>query len=365
MPARLHTCQGIDGNGIPDGDIITTANDTSFDFLQRTGTSAGVVRSDTLLTPPGFDNSYKLESVSGEECNLRTYDSSIIMGQAVYLYIPSKPTVATTFSQVRSITVGAFSGRAEAFLMIAPDPTTTVASGSNGANLTGAVVGHGDFSIGTGVIDVANTNTNRFSGCTGDLGVATISIPSTGTTYVISYTGKTTSTFTGCQWISGSGTIATGATVTQEANLRLSLPASFPWVTELPYPIADWFKFEWFVVMGTTNTTGQLHGGLFYDPLGTVPDAAFASTALDTGIISERVQYEVMAEGRCSSVVTDVTSFQWLSQTLSGDSVGSIGTNGFLQPDPEPDPDPDPEPPPPAANTGRVSYFVFDGVNLA
>lgn len=349
MALRLHTCLAI-----PDNDVVSPSNDLSFDNLTRTSTGSSI-RSDTAIVPTGFDNSYRNETLASEECTLRSYQSDIKMGTAIYLYIPSKPTVVTNVFQVRSITVGAFNGRSEYALAVAPDPTCQVLASSNGANLAA-----GAFASGTGTLNTTSTTTNRFSAS------GTISVPTTGGTTVLTYTGKTSGSFTGCQWISGSGTVATNAVVTQQANLRLALPSSVPWVTTIPYPVASWFRFETYAVMGTANNNGELHGGIFLDPADTVADDSFASTSLDTGIQSERIQYEVTAYGTASAAPASAPPpIQWVAKSMSGGDVGAIGTNGFTQPGPDPDPDPDPDPePPPTTNTGRVTYFIFDGTNL-
>jgi hypothetical protein len=348
---------------IPDGDEITPSNE-SFDFLTRTSASSKIVCDTALapLTPPAAEGAFRIESLASEICDLRDYESQVLMGASFDLWIPAQPAVITTVSQIRTLTVGAFTGRSELSLVVAPDATTTVAAGSNGATLTGAVVGHGDFSIGTGVLDVANTNTLFFAPASVSQ-PATITVDSTGVDYVLTYTGKTTGTFTGCQWISGSGTVATGGVVLQEASIRLGLPASYPHVTSIPYPVAAWFRIEYFALMGTTTSDGQILFGMFLDPAGTVPDASYSNLAANVGVQSERTQYEQVAYGRCSPTSTDVTNIQLRHvQTITGADVGAIGTHVWVEPEP---PDPEPEPPvDPPTNAGRLFYHVFDGTNL-
>lgn len=350
MTAKVHVPLDI-----PDGDVVTPSNDLSWDFLNRTSTGS-FIDCDTAIKPTGFDASYRTQSLTSEECNLRSYQSDIYQGTSLLLYIPAKPAVATTIFQVRTITVGAFNGRADMSLMVAPDMTTTVAVTSNGADLAA-----GAFAAGTGVLNVAST-TSFSPGSVAYPG--TISVPTSGTSpTVLSYTGKTSTTFTGCQWISGSGTVTTGATVTQEAGIRLSLPLATAWVAP-GYPVASWFRVEAFVKMGTTTSNGELHFGMFPTIDSTTPDSAYENLAASTGLQSERVQYEVTAHGRCSSVVADTTAFQWVAKDLSGSDIGAIGTHVFTQPDPDPGPDPDPDPPPtPSTTIPRLESFTFDGAN--
>jgi hypothetical protein len=81
---------------------------------------------------------------------------------------------------------------------------TTVAAGSNTVNVS--------TFAGSGTLNVATTlgyPTASISSTQGALSVAT-----SGTTAVITYTGVTATSFTGCTTVSGSGTLSTGGTVT-------------------------------------------------------------------------------------------------------------------------------------------------------
>lgn len=82
---------------------------------------------------------------------------------------------------------------------------TTIASGSNGVNTN-------TFS-GSGTLNVVSTTT---ASATGTLKVATA-----GTTATITYTGKTATTFTGCNTTSGGGVMSTGGVVRSSVNQNL------------------------------------------------------------------------------------------------------------------------------------------------
>jgi hypothetical protein len=81
-------------------------------------------------------------------------------------------------------------------------PTTSVAAASNGGTISG-IASWGNPSAG--VLAVADT---QFFPATGTLNVTT-----SGTLAVIPYTGKTATSFTGCTFSSGSGTVSTGGSV--------------------------------------------------------------------------------------------------------------------------------------------------------
>lgn len=86
-------------------------------------------------------------------------------------------------------------------------PTTTVAAGSNGGEIS-QIASWGAGFGGSGILDVASTVGYPTSG--------TIYVAATGPTIGrVTYTGVTSTSFTGCAYVSGSatGTIATGGTV--------------------------------------------------------------------------------------------------------------------------------------------------------
>lgn len=85
--------------------------------------------------------------------------------------------------------------------------STTIAAGSNGADL--AVVT---------VINVASAASYPTSG--------KLHVPSTAGDQIITYTGKTATSFTGCT--GGTGTLATGDTVTNHITLTVASTADFP-----------------------------------------------------------------------------------------------------------------------------------------
>lgn len=86
-------------------------------------------------------------------------------------------------------------------------PTTTVAAGSNGGEIS-TIASWGSGFGGNGVLDVASTTGYPTSG--------TIYVAASGSTIAkVTYTGITTTSFTGCAYVSGSatGTVATGGVV--------------------------------------------------------------------------------------------------------------------------------------------------------
>lgn len=90
---------------------------------------------------------------------------------------------------------------------VSAPPATTVAAGSNGGTISGIATWGGTFG-GNGVLVVASTALYPTSG--------TLTVAASGsTTAVVTYTGITGTTFTGCAYVSGSpsGTVATGGAV--------------------------------------------------------------------------------------------------------------------------------------------------------
>lgn len=336
---------------IPDGDVITTTNE-SFDDMIRTS-SGSYLRADHTDPVAAGVGSFLFDNLSNENVDVRDFLPDIYVGSSFYLWVPAKPAIKKTISQIRTLTVGAFSGRSELDVMVLPDATTTVTAGG------GTDLAAGAFLAGTGVLTVDNTNTMHFKSTNG-----TISVPTSGGTTVLSYGTKTTTTFQNCQWISGSGTVSNGATVTQEASLRLGSPVGTIFVS-LPYAVAAWQRIEYFAKMGTTTANGEIYFGHYTLGAPTTPVSFYQSLTANVGIQAERVQYESVAYGACSPLVADTTGIKLAYiNTLSGSSIGALGTHGWVDdvvPPPDPDPDPDP---PPTQNNNRLVPHRFDGTNL-
>jgi hypothetical protein len=107
-------------------------------------------------------------------------------------------------------------------------PTTTVAAASNGGTISGIATW---ANPSAGVLAVANAQFFNPAGGTG------VQVATSGTPAVISYTGVSGNTLTGCTFTSGSGTVATGGSVV------------------LPIPVANsTFYFGQFA--GGANTQG-------------------------------------------------------------------------------------------------------------
>jgi hypothetical protein len=90
--------------------------------------------------------------------------------------------------------------------------TTSVAAASNGGTISGIATW---ANPSAGVLAVADTTFFPSSG--------TLQVVTSGTAAVIPYTGKTPTTFTGCTFTSGSGTVATGAQVVRNVAVGNSL----------------------------------------------------------------------------------------------------------------------------------------------
>jgi hypothetical protein len=96
----------------------------------------------------------------------------------------------------------------QAIVFDVTSPATTVAAGSNGGTISAIASWGGSFG-GNGVLDVASAALFPAAG--------TVNVAASGaTTAVVTYTGNTGTTLTGCAYVSGSpsGTVATGGAVT-------------------------------------------------------------------------------------------------------------------------------------------------------
>lgn len=146
---------------------------------------------------------------------------------------------------------------------------TTIASGSNNQALPQST------------INVADTTGFPASG--------TFTVGTIGA--VISYTGKTSTTFTGCTVISGSGTLLTSQTVTNSGQVNLTTsqkgPRSKYWIAQLRVAFAD-----------PTNATTVVKSSV---TAGSTSDScATAITAVDTSTFT----YHVLASTATSSVTS-------------------------------------------------------------
>lgn len=338
---------------IPHGDVITTAND-NWDLLTRT-TSSPTITADNIEVPSIELASYAVNPVTGEICDLREFLElgTTKAGAVIYFYVPSAPTAVVTFWQLRTSTVGAFSGRDMVNLQLTTPPATTVAAGSNGVN-TSTFAGAGVLNCGSSTGFNAGTDVGS---------PGTITVATAGTPAVISYTGKTTTTFTGCTTLSGGGVLATGGAINQDPALRIQLQGANYYVSQ-PYAMAQWNRLEIQVEMGTTTTDGIVRFAHYEDDT----DAAALvgiekiATNVDTGLISERVEYTSEAFGRCSPAVSDVTSgFRFIGQVRQGVHIGTLGNVWeTLVVDPPPEEE---EPPIIPEQFTRVRSFVSDGDN--
>lgn len=290
--------------GQADETVVSTSNSgagsgTAWDAISFNG---GTFKFDTAQFSHGAVAYYVLPVVS-TECwvrrNFAVPDTTAMI--SFYVRIPSKPTATSTIAQLRHGTA------ATGFVqMTAPD--TTIAAGSNGVNTS--------TFAGAGVLNVASSTAFATTGSgTGALTVATGGTPAT-----ITYTGKTSTTFTGCNTTAGGGVMSTGGAVSQPQAFRVQTVGGTTVHTTLPISLNSWYRCELRQAMGSTSSNGTTEFAYYtLASPATAVQTAYSSAATNTGVIATDTAYTNVRYGRCSSATTDVTNI-WLDsiQDLTG-----------------------------------------------
>ena len=196
---------------------------TSGDFLRGTGSNVQMAAIQAGDLPAGTTSAQGALQLDGTAGDIQAAGQSAAAGtkgqaaDAKHIHPPGSAFLCTPSSYAPAsqtlLTVGSTT-------MAVPGITTTVASGSNGGEIS-AVASWSSPS--NGVLDVAST--------TGFASTGTLLVVASGPTVaVVTYTGLSGgNSFTGCAYVSGSasGTVATGGFVSQASASPLVSTGSF------------------------------------------------------------------------------------------------------------------------------------------
>ena len=186
---------------------------TSYKISQLTAKTAPAA-ADLLVIVDSEDTSTPPAGSAGSDKNTTVADlASVLVGTgklsaflcAPVTYAPASRTVCN----VTGTTMAAFT-----------PPATTVASGSNGGEISTIASWS---SPSAGVLDVASAASFPSSG--------TITVAASGaTTAIVTYTGTAAGQLTGCAYVSGSasGTVSTGGAVTLTSSVAFTGPFTAP-----------------------------------------------------------------------------------------------------------------------------------------
>jgi hypothetical protein len=225
-----------------------------------------------------------------------------------YTQSPALVSSGTQFNTVRIAVIIVAAASISSFIQGSPgsgsgltQPASSVAAGSNGANITAGTL---------------NTNAQTTAFPTGG-GWAVVNHSSGPITYVIQFTGATSSTLTGVTVVSGSGTVATNDVITGCLPLGVTDSLGNIIYNTQPYPrVIGWAQFQ-----NTITTTGTASV-----PLQVNNATSFTAPFIIPAGISRNVRIEVNLAflGSSAAAGTLITLTGYSDNASTSFAVGTI-----------------------------------------